>query len=168
VTLEKNPELQAEAAKIKFQLTRLFSYNITLATPFEPIGPTPDGLRINVYVTGGEARGAKIRGKFRPVGGDWFLIRPDGVALTNVRCTLETNDGALIYVTHMGISDLGVGAYEKALRGEAIPAGAGIRSTPIFQTAHPAYQWLHRSHFLMVGQAFFEVPEVRCEVYVVE
>jgi hypothetical protein len=153
---------------LEYRLNHLYSYNITLQPQFEVIGPTPDGLRINVYVTGGQARGPKITGKVRPVGGDWFLIRPDGVALTNVRTTLETDDGALIYVVQKGIADLGVDAYEKTLRGEPITPGSQIRTTPVFSTAHPKYQWLHRVHSLMVGQAFFEVPEVRCDVYTVE
>jgi hypothetical protein len=177
MTLEQQPsesksndgkKQQEQAPKLKADLTHLFSYNITLRPQFEVIGPTPDGLRINVYVSGGEARGPKLRGTFLPVGGDWFLIRPDGIAITNVRCTLQTDDGALIYVTHLGMSDLGAGAYEKAMKGEPIPPGSAITSTPNFQTAHPAYQWMHRAQFLMVGQAFFEVPEVRCEVYQVQ
>lgn len=157
-----------QSALIDVRLNHLYSYNITLNPQFEVIGPTPDGLRINVYVTGGEARGPRLNGKLRAAGGDWFIIRPDGVALTNVRTTLETDDGALIYVVQKGISDLGAGAYEKTLRGEPIAAGSKIHTTPIFSTAHPKYQWLNRVHCLMVGQAFFEVPEVRCDVYTVE
>ena len=50
-------------------------------TPPEMIGPAADGIRANVYVTAGEVSGPKMRGRLRPVGGDWLLLRSDGVAV---------------------------------------------------------------------------------------
>jgi len=37
-----------------------------------------------------------VSGKLRPVGGDWLTIRKHGVAILDVRATIETHDGALI------------------------------------------------------------------------
>lgn len=91
-----------------------------------------------------------------------------GVAILDVRTTLETHDGALIYITHKGVGDLGEQGYEKVLRGESLPNGTHIRTTPIFHTSHPAYQWLHRVHCLMVGQVFLDEAEVRCDVYAIK
>jgi Protein of unknown function (DUF3237) len=73
----------------------------------EVIGPVPEGLRSNVHVTGGEVTGPKVFGKIRPLSGDWLTIRRDGVAILDVRLTIETNEGALIYVTYYGTSDRG-------------------------------------------------------------
>ena len=47
---------------IEYHLDHLYSYNATLQIPFEVIGPTPEGIRLNAYVTGGEARGRKSPG----------------------------------------------------------------------------------------------------------
>ena len=152
---------------IEYHIDHLYSYNATLQVPFEVIGPTPEGIRLNVYVTGGEAHGPKLNGKLRHAGGDWLVVRPDGVGVLDVRTTLETQDGALIYVTHRGLWDLGERGYEKVLRGESLPNGLPFRTTPVFHTSHPAYQWLHRVHCLLVGQVFVDQAEVRCDVYAI-
>jgi hypothetical protein len=53
------------------QLEYICSYWATLAPP-EMIGPTPDGIRANLYVKSGEVTGPRIHGRIRPVGGDWL------------------------------------------------------------------------------------------------
>jgi hypothetical protein len=151
----------------EYHLEHLCSYTATLDPNIEVIGPTPDGLRMHYYVTGGEVIGPKLRGKIRPVGADWFTLRRDGVGVLDVRATIETDDGALIYVSYRGITDVGEGAYEKVLQGE-FPAGSGvIHTSPVFQTSHPSYQWLHRVHCLGVGQSFLERMEVAYDIYAV-
>ena len=71
-----------------YELEHICSYKAGLNPEFEVIGPTPEGLRVNLYITGGEVTGPKLQGQVLPVGADWLTIRPDGVALLNVR----TND----------------------------------------------------------------------------
>jgi hypothetical protein len=44
-----------------------------------------------------------MRGRLRPVGGDWLLIRTDGVGVLDVRATLELDNGAMIYTTYGGL-----------------------------------------------------------------
>jgi hypothetical protein len=85
-----------------YSLEHIFSYSAILKNPPEIIGPVPEGIRANFYVTGGEVKGPKLNGKILPVGGDWLTIRPDGVGILDVRATFETNDGALIYTTLLG------------------------------------------------------------------
>jgi Protein of unknown function (DUF3237) len=46
-------------------------------------------IQLNFYVTAGEVSGPKMRGRLRTVGGDWLLLRPDGVGLLDVRATME-------------------------------------------------------------------------------
>jgi Protein of unknown function (DUF3237) len=106
----------------EYRLEHIMSYNATLAEP-EVIGPLADGLRLNVYVTGGEITGPKVLGKVRPVGADWLTIRRDGIGILDVRATMETNDGALIYVTLDGTLDLGEDGYEQFLQGKLPSSG---------------------------------------------
>lgn len=150
----------------EYHLEHIMSYNATLAEP-EVIGPVAEGLRLNVYVTGGAVSGPKVSGKVRPVGADWLTVRRDGVAILDVRATLETHDGALIYVTYSGTIDLGDGGYENLLQGGAVPSGTPIRTSPRLYTAHPNYLWLNRLHCIGVGQAFLERGEVAYDVYAV-
>ena len=101
---------------IDYTLEHIFSYNATLAPP-EVIGPLPEGIRVNVYATGGEVRGPRLQGKIRPVGGDWLTVRQDGVGILDVRATIELHDGALIYITYTGVIDLGADGYQQFLQG---------------------------------------------------
>jgi hypothetical protein len=144
---------------IDYRLEHIVSYTAQLAPP-EVIGPVPEGIRVNFYVAGGTATGPKVFGKFRPVGADWLVVRRDGMAALDVRTTIETNDGALIYVSYTGTIDLGENGYEDFLKGVPPASGAAIRISPRFQTSHPSYLWLNRLHCIGVGQAFIERLEV--------
>jgi hypothetical protein len=150
---------------IEYQLEPLFSYTAILDT--EIIGPVAEGLRINVYVTRGEISGPRLRGKLRPVGGDWLTVRTDGVGILDVRATFETEDGALIYTSYSGVADFGEDGYQKLLAGDPAPSGLALRVVPRYQTSHPAYLWLNRLQCLGIGQAFLDRGEVRYDVYAV-
>jgi hypothetical protein len=101
---------------LAYNLEHICSYNAQLQNPPEVIGPVPEGIRINFYVTSGEFTGPKIRGILRPVGGDWFTIRTDGIGLLDVRATIETHDNALIFIAYTGVGDLGEDGYHKFLK----------------------------------------------------
>jgi hypothetical protein len=151
---------------IEYRLEHIMSYTATLTEP-EVIGPLPEGLRVNIYVTGGEVVGPKVSGKIRPGGADWLTIRRDGIGILDVRGTMETTDGALIYVSYIGTIDVGENGYEEFLQGKPPASGAPIRSSPRFHTAHPDYLWLNHLHCLGIGQAFVERSEVAYDVYAV-
>src|SRR5690349_22324737 len=83
------------------QLQPLLRAEITLAAPQE-LGDTPAGRRRIIPITGGRFEGERLRGRVLPGGADWQIVRPDGVADLDARYTLETSDGALIYVRNHG------------------------------------------------------------------
>jgi hypothetical protein len=152
---------------IPYVLEYLCTYTATLDTNFEVIGPVPEGIRVNAYFTGGEVIGPRLRGSVRPVGADWLTVRSDGVSVLDVRTTIQTEDGALIYLTLSGVIDGGEDGYQKFLAGEGVPDGTPIRATPRFTTAHPSYQWLNRLHCLNVGEIVLSQGMVRYDVYAV-
>lgn len=121
-----------------YTMEHVCSYTATLASPPELIGPVGEGLRMNLYVSGGEVTGPRVRGRVLPVGGDWLTIRRDGVAVLDVRATIETHDGALVYAAYTGVGDLGEDGYEKLLKGTT-PRRLAIHTAPRFQCAHPDY-----------------------------
>jgi Protein of unknown function (DUF3237) len=151
---------------IDYKLEHILSYTGALAAPPEVIGPVPEGLRVNFYTTGGEITGPRVRGKMRPVGGDWMTVRRDGVAILDVRATLETHDGALILMTYPGVIDLGQEGHDKFLRGE-LPANAQIRTSPRFVTSHPEYTWLNRLHCIGAGEYVAATNEATYDVYAI-
>ncbi len=148
-----------------YEMKLVTSYRATLAEP-EVIGPVAEGLRLNVYITGGEALGPRVKGVIRPVGADWLTIRTDGVGILDVRVTIETHDGALIYSYYQGVMDLGPDGYQNFLDGAPPPAGGiGLRIQPRYQTAHPDYQWMNRAFCVGVGKVFLEKGEVSYDIY---
>lgn len=90
------------------KLEHVFSYNATVAEP-EIIGLVPEGFRVNIYVTGGDvwAPDGTVIGKVKGVGGDWLTFRSDNKGKLDVRATVETHDGSLLYVTTVASSTSG-------------------------------------------------------------
>jgi hypothetical protein len=149
-----------------YNLEHICSYTGTLASPPEIIDPLPEGIRVNFYSTGGEITGPNLRGKLRPVGGDWVTVRKDGVAYLDVRTTFETHDGALILVAYQGVVDFGEDGYDKFLRGE-MPLVVKLRTAPRFVTSHPSYRWLNRLFCFGVGEYRAATDEAKYDVYAV-
>jgi hypothetical protein len=152
---------------LSYHLDHVCSYTAQMQSPPEVIGPVAEGLRLNSYMAGGEVTGPHLQGKVRSGGGgDWLTIRTDGVALLDVRATLETGDGALIYLCFTGVSDLGEDGYQKFLSGNPPPT-VQLRAAARMQTAHPAYHWLNRLQFLNIGEVDLPRSVVRYDIYAV-
>ena len=145
-------------------MNHLCSYDATINPEFEVIGPTPEGLRINVYITGGEVSGAKLNGGIRPVGADWLTIRPDGIGLLNVRTTMETDDGALIYLAYQGVAELGEDGYERFVQGNP-PTRFPLKCAARLLCSDPAYQWVNRLQCINIGEADLQSSIVSYKVY---
>lgn len=118
----------------------------------EIIGPVPEGMRLNFYIRGGTFEGPRLRGKVRPVGADWFLLRPDNVGQLDVRATLETDDGDLIYVSYHGLIDFPEETKRELAQGILSPGGSfRIFTNPIFRTSSEKYFWLNSTFAVGVG-----------------
>ena len=144
----------------------LGAFTVQLAKPPESFGPAPDGLHITFYIASGEIRGPRINARIRGEGGDWMLVRRDGVGVANVRITYETDDGALILSCYYGIFDLGPGGYERALRNEYDPVPPLVLA-PQFVTSHPDWLWLNRLQCLAVGRVTMADLLVRFDLYAI-
>lgn len=126
------------------QLQPLFRAEITLAAPQE-LGETPQGRRRIIGITGGRFAGERLSGRVLAGGADWQVIRPDGVADLDARYTLETSDGALIYVRNRGYRHGSLEIIRRLAAGEAVdPSLYYMRTTPRFETGDARYAWLNR------------------------
>ena len=118
------------------------------------IGEMHRGKRIVGEVTGGTFEGPRMKGKILPGGADWVVQRADGVRVLDVRFTLETDDGALIYVSYPGyLHGPKEILKEEFTTGNADPNDYYVRSTPVFETSAEKYDWLNRSVAVGVGRA---------------
>ena len=97
-------------------------------------------------LTGGHFEGDRLRGTVHAgPGGDWLLLRNDGVLALDVRITLETDDGQLIYMSYRGLRHGPKDVLEKLNRGEKVdPASYYFRMVPQFETSSSQYGWLNR------------------------
>jgi hypothetical protein len=137
----------------------LFDISFELAPPIV-INGSPEGDRIIIYVNGGKFTGPKLSGEVLPGGGDWFLVRPDGVGTLDVRVVLKTSDGDHIYMIYRGIAKLPPG-------GIAAGGTFPIRTAPsFFVSANSKYKWLNAVQAIGEGEPIqggvkYRVFEVR-------
>lgn len=125
------------------QLEHLLQATISLA-PALVVGDVDMGTRRIIPITGGHFQGEKLRGVVLPGGADWQLVRNDGVAILEARYTLQTADGALIYVQNRGLRHGPPAILAALARGEEVdPASYYMRTTPIFETGDRRYRWLN-------------------------
>jgi hypothetical protein len=109
------------------------------------IGAVPLGTRVTAPITSGHFEGPRLRGKVLPGGGDWTLLRGDGVLELDLRVTLETDDGALIHMASFGLRHGPPDVIAALARGESVdPTSYYFRTTPRFETGHPKYAFLNR------------------------
>lgn len=153
-TAEKNPEAAdipgIEPPIFSFGAEFLFNLEADLHS-LEAIGMVPEGMQMNFYIRGGRFEGPGIRGKVRPVGGDWFVIRNDGVGQLDVRITLETDDDALIYVHFPGLINFPKEARQSMSEGKGPLGQFRIFSHPTFRTSSEKYARLNTIFAIGVG-----------------
>ena len=126
------------------RLQALFKADIELA-PAQELGAGPLGRRRIIAITGGRFFGQRLSGRVLPGGADWQVIRADGVAELDARYTLETEDGALVYVRNRGYRHGPADVLKRLAAGENVdPAQYYMRTTPIFETGDERYAWLNR------------------------
>jgi hypothetical protein len=122
--------------------------------PSQKVGAVAHGTRSIIPVTGGDFEGPRLRGKVLPGGGDWLLLRSDGVLELDLRVTLETDDHALIFMTFQGLRHGPPEAFAALGRGEVVdPASYYFRTLPRFETSTERYAFLNRIITVGVGEA---------------
>lgn len=118
----------------------LFSITAGTAEPAPVVVPRAGGNLTIISVMSGTFEGPKMRGRVLPVaGGDWVSVRDDGSMRLDVRLVLETDDGALIYMTYGGV---GIAEADGSLT---------LRTAPVFETAAEKYSWLNRLQAVALG-----------------
>lgn len=116
----------------------LFTLRLSVAAA-QDFGVTPHDTRLTFPVTGGSFEGERLRGKVLPGGADWVTRRADGVLELDLRITLETDDGALVHMTFVGIRD---DAPPHDDPGTAAPPY--FHTSSRFETAAAKYAFLNR------------------------
>jgi hypothetical protein len=127
------------------RLEHLLTITLAVEAPLQMLGQTPFGERRIAKVTGGSFEGNKLKGTVRGGGGDWILVRNDGVTQLDVRLVMETDDKELIYMTYRGLRHGPAPVMDRVNRGETVdPSEYYFRTTPYFETGSSKYSWINR------------------------
>lgn len=113
--------------------------------PVHGLGAVALGTRTIFPIRGGGFEGPRLRGKVLPGGGDWTLLRPDGILELDLRVTLQTEDDALVYLTFQGLRHGPAEVIAALGRGEDVdPSRYYFRTAPRFETASEQYGFLNK------------------------
>ena len=121
----------AESPIAPLQTEFVYEALVTLEPAVE-IGPSSDGTRRYIPITGGTFSGPKISGVVLPGGADWQVDRPDGVTELDALYSIKASDGAVIVVHNRGLF---------------VDLGKYFRTTPQFKAPRGPHDWLNKSIF---------------------
>jgi hypothetical protein len=117
------------------------------------VGRSPYGERRIININGGAFSGPRLSGRVLSGGADWQIIRSDGIVEVEARYTLQTHDGALIYVSNRGLRHGPKNVMERLASGEVVdPSEYYFRTSPIFETGSPDYEWLNGIIAIAAGE----------------
>jgi len=134
------------------RLTLIYRLEATLGQPIE-LGDTAQGHHRIAPLTGGTFTGREISGTLIPgASADWQTILPDGTALGDIRYTLRTEAGALLYVQARSVRHGSPDVLARLSRGEDVdPSEYTFRTTTQIVTGAPELDWLNKGVFVSVG-----------------
>lgn len=146
-------------------LEHLLRVHLTLTPPLL-VGSGPAGSRRIATINGDEFTGPRLRGNVLAGGGDWTIQRSDHCAQIDARYTLETDDGALVYVQERGLRHGPEHTMARLAKGEPVnPRDYYYRTTAQLETGSPRYAWLNRS--VVVGSAMRLGDTVTVDFYTI-
>jgi hypothetical protein len=133
-------------------LTRVYHLEATVGEPLD-LGDIARGRRRIVPLTGGTFTGFELNGKLLPgSSADWQIVLPDGTALGDIRYTLRTDDGILLYVQSRSVRHGSSDVLARLARGEDVDAAEyTFRTSTKIETAAPRLEWLNKGVFISVG-----------------
>ena len=128
------------------------------------VGDAPHGERRIINIKSGAFSGPRLSGRVLSGGADWQIIRSDGIVEVEARYTLETHDGALIYVRNWGLRHGPKEVMKRLASGKEVNSSEYyFRTTPVFETGASSYGWLNGIVAIAAGER--RTKEVIITVY---
>jgi hypothetical protein len=119
-------------------------YLMTVYAPLDAGEAVDSSLYIYNVRPGGWVKGPKIHGTLIAPSGDWSRVLPSGASRLDVRATIKTDDGALIYLTYNGVFKDTKESEDRANRGEVLTSrDVYFIIAPTMQTSAQKYAWLN-------------------------
>jgi hypothetical protein len=134
------------------RLTHVYRLEAALGEPLG-LGDVTQGRRRIVPLTGGTFSGPELNGELLSgVSADWQTVLADGTAIGDIRYTLRTDDGALLYVQSRSVRHGSPEVLARLARGEDVdPSEYTFRASTQIETASRELDWLNKGVFISVG-----------------
>ena len=148
-------------------LRHVYRLDAEVGAPVD-LGDTPQGHRRILALTGGRAEGPDFAAELLATGGaDWQIVRASGSSVADIRYTLETDRGALLYVRSQGVRHGKAVVLARLAAGEDVdPSEYTFRTTVTIETSAPELAWCNDGVFIAVGGR--RPGGVSYDVYLVE
>jgi hypothetical protein len=118
-------------------------YIMTLYASMDPPQRIDDTFSI-FAVNGGWAVGPQVNASIIQPAADWLERLPNACSRIDVRLTLKTDDGALIYVSYNGVIQHSETSRARLMKGEIVTSTDSYAIiAPTFRTSHAKYTWLN-------------------------
>jgi hypothetical protein len=133
-------------------LKRVYRLEATVGEPLD-LGDLAQGRRRIVPLSSGTFAGPELNGTLLPgSSADWQVVLRDGTALGDLRYTLQTDGGDLLYVQSRGIRHGSAEVLERLALGEDVDASEyTFRTSTQIEAAAPELDWLNKGVFISVG-----------------
>ena len=134
------------------RLAKIFRLEASLGEALD-LGNVAQGRRRIVPLTGGTFAGPELNGTLLPgASAEWQIVLPDGTALGDIRFTLQTDRGDLLYVRSQGVRHRAAEVLARLGRGEEVDASEYVfRTSTQIETAAPELDWLNKGVFISVA-----------------
>jgi hypothetical protein len=147
-------------------LTYLTTIKVEVGAPIE-VGPTSEGYRRIIPITGGTAEGPEFSGTVLSGGADFQLLKSDTMTELEAKYVVETDNGERVYVTNFGVRCGSKDDIAKLVRGEEVdPARIYFRCTPRLLSSGERWSWLGSRILVGTGERYKN--SVHLVLYVVE
>lgn len=156
-------------AIIYAQTTKISTeYLMTLYAPLEAGQEIDSSLYVYNVRPGGWVKGPRINGTLLAPGGDWFRVLPSGASRLDVRATIKTDDGALIYIAYNGIFKDSEETEARASKGEVLTSkDMYFVIAPTMQTSAKKYDWLNGIQCIGKMVSYKSDSYVKYDIFVV-
>ena len=156
--------LQPQTTKISTE------FMMTINAPLDPPQEVDSSLTIYNVRTGGWVKGPRIKGTLEAPSGAWVRAMPSGEYRLDVRATIKTDDGALIYLSYDGIIKETKESEAKGARGEVVTFDDHYFVIALtLETSAKKYDWLNSVQCVgkIVEDQSGKNPHVTYDVFVV-
>jgi hypothetical protein len=117
------------------------------------VGDVAQGRRRIVPLTSGSFVGPELNGSLLPGAcADWQIVLADGTTLGDIRYTLLTDQGEVLYVRSQGVRHGSTEVLARLGRGEEVDASEYVfRASTQIETAVSELDWLNKGVFISVA-----------------